>query len=260
MWERFKRWLRSVFGDAMDTAEDPEKILRQNIKDMNDQVPVMNQNIATIRANVMLLENQKQRLTSRQEDLKNKIKAALQTGNREIALNFATQLEQTVADIDHTEKQLVIAKEAVAKANKIKAAFLEEKERRMRDVQIALAKAKQAEWQRKVADALESFEVAGISQTHEEMVQKIEEKAAVNQARMEMALEKVEVSGYDLDRQAERIRAEELLKQFEMEMGIATPEPISAEGSVKTLGPVEELAKEAAAEMSKTLGQSQEKK
>ena len=46
MWNRFKRAMRSFVGFFVTSIEDPELILEQNIRDMNDQVPRMNESIA----------------------------------------------------------------------------------------------------------------------------------------------------------------------------------------------------------------------
>ena len=67
---------------------------------------------------------------------------------------------------------------------------------------------RRAQWQKKVADAMEQFEVAGISQTHDEMVRKIEEMTAVNEARMEMALGNVDQQKIKIEEEAEKMRAE----------------------------------------------------
>ena len=56
----------------------------------------------------------------------------------------------------------------------------------------AIRDARRSKWQAKVADAMESFEVAGIDATHDEMLRKVEEQTAVNEARMQMALETVD--------------------------------------------------------------------
>ena len=56
----------------------------------------------------------------------------------------------------------------------------------------AIRDARRAKWQSKVADAMESFEVAGIDATHDEMLRKVQEQTAVNEARMQMALESVD--------------------------------------------------------------------
>ncbi|HEY1417997.1 MAG TPA: PspA/IM30 family protein, partial [Myxococcaceae bacterium] len=39
MWKRFKRAVRSFFGFFVSGIENPEMILEQNIRDLNDQVP-----------------------------------------------------------------------------------------------------------------------------------------------------------------------------------------------------------------------------
>ena len=41
--------------------EDPRLILEQNMRELNDQVPKMNENIATVKANVMLLQKEHRR-------------------------------------------------------------------------------------------------------------------------------------------------------------------------------------------------------
>ena len=72
---------------------------------------------------------------------------------------------------------------------------------------------------------MEQFEVAGISATHDEMVRKIEEQTAVNEARMEMALGNVDQQKIKIEEEAEKMQANELVKQFKAEMGLISPEP-----------------------------------
>ncbi len=64
-----------------------------------------------------------------------------------------------------------------------------------------------------------------------EMVRKIEEMTAVNEARMEMALGNVDQQKIKIEEEAEKIRASELVKQFKTEMGLIAPEPST--GSVE---------------------------
>ncbi|NBW94066.1 MAG: PspA/IM30 family protein, partial [Bacteroidetes bacterium] len=58
IWARFTRFVKSVFGGAISALEDPKLILEQNIRELNDQVPKMNENIATVKANVMMLQKE----------------------------------------------------------------------------------------------------------------------------------------------------------------------------------------------------------
>src|SRR5216683_1541199 len=188
MFKRFKRAMRSFFGFFVTSIEDPEMILEQNIRDLNDQVPKMNESIAMVKANVTLLEKENQKYKNDSVDLTSKVKAALQAGREDIATTYATQL-QTLRG---------------------------------------------AKWQSKVADAMESFQVAGIDATHDEMLQKIQETTAVNEARMDMALSNVDTQGLKIEEEAEKIRAGELLKQFKQEMGLEAPAETG--GGDKTLG------------------------
>jgi phage shock protein A len=227
--------MRSFIGFFISVAEDPELILEQNIRDMNDQVPRMNESIAMVKANVTLLEREEAKYKSELNDLTAKVKAAIQAGRDDLAGAFAAQLQQMRSALARTQGQLTTARAAFDKALVVKQAFLREKERKTQEALNAIRDYRRAQWQKKVADAMEQFEVAGISQTHDEMVRKIEEMTAVNEARMEMALGNVDEQKVKIEEEAEKLRASELVRQFKVEMGVLAPEP-SAPAAEKTIG------------------------
>lgn len=235
MWSRLVRVMRSFIGFFISVAEDPELILEQNIRDMNDQVPRMNESIAMVKANVTLLEREEAKYKSELNDLTAKVKAAIQAGRDDLAGAFAAQLQQMRGALARTQGQLTTARAAFDKALVVKQAFLREKERKTQEALNAIRDYRRAQWQKKVADAMEQFEVAGISQTHDEMVRKIEEMTAVNEARMEMALGNVDEQKVKIEEEAEKLRASELVRQFKVEMGVLAPEP-SAPAAEKTIG------------------------
>ena len=235
MWPRLSRVFRSFFGFFISVAENPEIILEQNIRDMNDQVPRMNESIAMVRANVTLLEKEEAKYKYELADLTSKTKAAIQVGRDDIAATFAAQLEQMRSAMARTQAQLGNAKAAYEKAMVVKQAFMREKERKTREAMQAIRDNRRSQWQKKVADAMEQFEVAGVSQTHDEMVRKIEEQTAVNEARMDMALTNVDQQRFEIEKEAEKLQANELLKQFKIEMGMVTPQAGAATPD-KTIG------------------------
>ncbi|MBZ5562979.1 MAG: PspA/IM30 family protein [Acidobacteriia bacterium] len=235
MWRRLTRMVRSFIGFFISAAENPEIILEQNIRDMNDQVPRMNESIAMVKANVTLLEKEEAKYKSDINDLTAKVKAAIQANRDDLAGSFATQLEQVRGAMARNQGQLATARAAFEKAMMVKQAFLREKERKTQEALNAIRDYRRGQWQKKVADAMEQFEVAGISQTHDEMVRRIEEETAVNEARMEMALGNVDQEKFKVEEAAEKIRANELVKQFKVEMGLLTPEP-AAPAAEKTIG------------------------
>jgi len=234
MFRRLQRMFRSFFGFFISVAEDPELILQQNIRDMNDQVPRMNESIAMVKANVTLLEKEEAKYKTDVADLTAKVKAAIQASRDDIAGVYATQLEQVRGALARTQGQLTTARAAFDKAMAVKQAFMREKERKTQEALNAIRDYHRAQWQKKVADAMEQFEVAGISQTHDEMVRKIEEMTAVNEARMDMAMGNVDQQKVKIEEEAEKLRASELVKQFKVEMGLISPEPSAV--AEKTIG------------------------
>ncbi|MBI4863059.1 MAG: PspA/IM30 family protein [Candidatus Riflebacteria bacterium] len=241
MFERLKRMIRSVVGWFIELGEDPEMILRQNVKDMQDQVPAMNQSIAMIKANQTLLQKEKDQLEEQIRSLTAKIKAALKTGRRDLALNFTTTLEQAKTDLTATEGQLKVATEAYEKAASVKSVFLRQIEAKSKEAMNAVQTKKRAEWQAKVADAMESFKVAGIDATHDEMVGRIQTEAAEKEARMHVALDNIDHQAIEVEKEAQSLEANETLRQIEMEMGLVSPEATteSTSQAEKTIGPRE---------------------
>jgi phage shock protein A len=227
--------MRSFFGFFISVAENPELILEQNIRDMNDQVPRMNESIAMVKANVTLLAKEEAKYKDDVNNVTSKVKAAIQAGRDDLAGSFAVQLEQLRGALARTQGQLATANAAFEKAMAVKKAFLQEKERKTREALNAIADYRRSQWQKKVADVMEQFEVTGISATHDEMVRKIEESTALNEARMEMALGNVDQQKVKIEEEAEKLRANELVKQFKVEMGLMPPQA-SPEAAEKTIG------------------------
>src|SRR5437763_12199422 len=195
MFRRLSRMLRSFFGFFISVAENPELILEQNIRDMNDQVPRMNESIAMVKANATLLEREEAKYKNDVNHLTAKVKASIQANRDDLAGSFAAQLEQVKGALARTQGQLATARSAFDKALAVKQAFMREKERKTQEALAAIQNYRRAQWQKKVADSMEQFEVAGISQTHDEMVRKVDEMTAVNEARMELAMGNVDQQG-----------------------------------------------------------------
>jgi phage shock protein A len=137
-------------------------------------------------------------------------------------------------------RQLTTARAAFDKAMLVKQAFMREKERKTQEALGAIADYRRAQWQKKVADAMEQFEVAGISETHDEMVRKIEEMTAVNEARMDMAMGNVDQQKIKIEDEAQKLQAGELVKQFKIEMGLAAPQTAAPSGAEKTIAATKE--------------------
>src|SRR5258707_15735896 len=110
MFKRLRRALRSFVGFFVSSIEDPELILEQNIRDLNDQVPKMNESIAMVKANVTLLEKENQKYRNDVVELTSKVKAAIQASRDDIATTYATQLQSVKSALTRNEQQLMAAR------------------------------------------------------------------------------------------------------------------------------------------------------
>jgi phage shock protein A len=208
-----------MFGGLVSSMEDPKLILEQNIRELNDQIPQMNENIATVKANAVMLRKEVDRYEKTIAEVTAKIRSAINADRDDLAEGYALQLEKTRENLEHSKEQLKFADQAYEKALKVKKAFMREKDRKIKEAREALRASERAEWQSKVADALESFETGGLDQTHNEMLNRLNENTARNEARMEIALESVDTETMEIEANAEKLRAQELVNQFKQEMG-----------------------------------------
>jgi phage shock protein A len=254
IWSRFKRAVQSLFGGAVSAMEDPRMILEENIRELNDQVPEMNENIATVKANKIMLEKEVDKAEDRVDQLSNRIRTAIQSDRDDIAKKYAKRLEDEKENLERTQKQLKHAERAYEKAIKVKKAFMREKEQKIKEAKSALRQHEQAQWQAEIADTMEQFEVSGLDQTHEEMVRRLNKETAKNEARMEMALDSVDSEALQIEEDAEELRAQEIVDQFKSDMGVLDEKQETSEEEGIELPEDEEIE-----EPSKTIGKQRSK-
>lgn len=207
-----------MFGGFVNSMENPKLILEQNIRELNDQIPKMNENIATVKANVIMLRKEVARYEKNIDEVTSKIRSAINAERDDLAEGYALQLEKMRENLEHSREQLKYADQAYEKAQQVKKAFMREKDKKIKEARDALRANERAEWQARVADALESFEMGGLDQTHNEMVNRLNEQSAKNEARMEIALDSVDTETMEVEANAEKLRAKELVNQFKMDM------------------------------------------
>src|SRR5690554_1388729 len=100
MFKRFIRAIRSMFGGMVSSLEDPKLILEQNIRELNDQIPQMNENIATVKANSVMLRKEVERYEKSIAEITSKIKSAINADRDDLAQGYALQLEKARENIE----------------------------------------------------------------------------------------------------------------------------------------------------------------
>jgi phage shock protein A len=144
MWNRLKRLFRSIFGGIIESAEDPELILQQLIRDMNDEVPKMRNNVAQVMATEKRLEHEIKANQTSLNEIDNKIKAAIRTGHDDIAATLIGELQLKQRSLETSKQNYEQAKVASAKAREFLDNYMAQVRRRQAEAMQLISATRQA--------------------------------------------------------------------------------------------------------------------
>jgi phage shock protein A len=238
MWQRIKRLFRSVFGGIIESAEDPELILKQTIRDMQDKVPQMRENVAQVMATEKQLEKQNVVLEREIGELDLKVKAAIKQGRDDIARTYITALQEKQVALERSKGQLQSAHVAAQQARKFLDNYILQVKKRAAEAQQLVNEARAAKMQEQLSQAMASFQVGDDSGTFDEMRDKIQRRSASAEARMDLATGGIESQIADIERESMNLQVEDLLSAYKQQMGVGNVAQPSIGGETeKTLGP-----------------------
>jgi phage shock protein A len=171
-------------------------------------------------------------------DLESKIKAYLQAGEREVAARFAHELQKAKAEMAEKQAQLKLHEEAYGnnvtkiKHASSKLAKIKEKIQRY-DAELKMSKA-----EAEIAHLAHSFDF-DVTTDFGQIEQVIQDKIGLNRAKVRVAADLSGEGIHDIQReqQVEKVMAEQALRQFEVDLGLVSPETAAVQETAKELGP-----------------------
>lgn len=249
MWERLKRLFRSVFGGIIDSAEDPELILNQVIRDMRDKIPQMNESVAQVMATEKMLERESAQLEREVTELDSKIKAAIKMGRDDIATTYISTMQDKQNSLVRIKEQLATAKKASQQAVKFRDNYLLEMKKKQAEAMQLIGESKRARMQEQLANTMASFQVGDTAGTFDEMREKVNRRVASADAKMEMVGSGVDSQMAEIERESYNIQAQDTLLAYKRQMGMVAADAPSYSGggggsTEKTLGPTRQKALE----------------
>lgn len=246
MWERLKRLFRSVFGGIIDSAEDPELILNQVIRDMRDKIPQMNESVAQVMATEKMLERESVTLEREVTELDGKIKAAIKMGRDDIATTYISTMQDKQNSLMRVKEQHATAKKASQQAMKFRDNYLLEMKKKQAEAMQLISESKRARMQEQLAATMASFQVGDNAGTFDEMREKINRRVASADAKMDLSGSGVDAQMAEIEREAYNIQAQDTLLAYKRQMGMVNEAPASYSPSTpeKTLGPTRSKALE----------------
>ena len=186
LMDRVGTLLRANLNDLVDRAEDPEKMLKQVILDMENQLLQVKTQVAISLADLHLLERRRDENTKKVEEWMRKaelavgkqqddlaraaIERSLETGK--LAESFTEQIADQKAQVDSL-KSALLNLQGKLDEGRAKSELLLAKHRRARAV-------------KKAADAHSNFDAQSSSSAWDRMSHKINHAEAVGQAHTEL--------------------------------------------------------------------------
>jgi phage shock protein A len=229
MESRIKRAARAWSGELIVRFENPETVLRQNLRELQALVPRMNATLALIQEEIILLEKELQKSRLVEQDLCNKIKQVIRMQRDDLAAQYCLRLERIREEITLVYSELEFTRTAHQRALDVKNAFLQAINRKTREATKAIREQKVSESLAGLADAVQQFDVNGLDATQRAMVDRLCHDNALNEAKLEQALGSIDVDGHRLDFEFEQIKIQDILREFKDELQTATEGPTQSD-------------------------------
>jgi phage shock protein A len=214
--ERVSTLVRANLNDLIDQAENPEKMIKQVILDMQNQLLQVKTQVAIAIADQHLLEKKKNEndektkewmrkaelsVDKKQDDL---ARAALLRveSYRDLSANFAQQLDDQKAQVENLKSALRNLDQKLAEAN-TKADLLIAQHRRARAAS-------------KATDARSGMSANSKSATFDRMKRKVDREEAIGEAKVQLLADNVEDRIAALEKED---RIEQLLAELKTKRG-----------------------------------------
>lgn len=187
IFERISDLVRANINDLIDKAENPEKMVKQIIIDMEDQLRKSTQSLGTAMGSLNQVKNQLEGAQTKSNEWEEKAKSCLEQGNEELAkqaLNNKVNQDKMVAKY----QEMVTNMEAQVNEIKNQIDIMKSKLEEARSKQAMLvARSQMADAQSQMAKTLGNMDSKSAFAKMDKMEKKIEQKEAQADAFAEVS-------------------------------------------------------------------------
>ncbi len=234
MFERLATFFKALFNSVLGRMENPQMMLEQTYKDLNDNVLQVRQAVAQAIASEKQLELQLQQNKDNVETWQNRATMAVSKGNDDLARQALQRKQQYMQAVTQLETQLQTQKQATSNLRQKLTELEAELQKAYTKKQLLIARDKAAEATSKANEILSKTSATGALNVIENMENKVLEKELKAQALAEIASD-------DLDKQFKNYEGRsdienellELKKQVSSDIAITVKEPQLLENNHK---------------------------
>ncbi len=238
IWHAFRAQLNKL-ANFFWTA-DPIAQMQYEYDQAVEELKGGRQGLEQYRALVERVSRQVQTEQIHIRNLEAKIKAYLQAGDRETAGKFAVELQKAKSQLTENQTQLDMHEKAYDNnIRKIKRASSKLADVRNK-IQKYDAELKMSRAEAEMAELARSFDF-DVSTDFGQIEQVIQDKIGLNRAKARVAADLSEEGIVEVEREEamESALAESALREFEIDLGLVTPQTAGVEKVEKELGPQE---------------------
>ena len=184
--DRIGQVLRANINDLLDHAEDPEKILNQILRDMEDALRQGQSQVAEQIAQEKMIQTDLDSAKQSTNDWGKKAELAVSKGMDDLAREALHRQSDYEQQVEIYQKQLDVQHQAVAKLKTDLAALEKKYEDARRNKDVLIARAKRAAAQRQISTASAKLSNVDYSSDLARMERRIQEQEARVAAQQEV--------------------------------------------------------------------------
>lgn len=193
VFDRISNIIRANINDMLDSAEDPEAMLNQIIRDMNDALRQADSDIADQIAQQKMIEGDLADAQQNAQAWHSKAELAVTNSRDDLARAALTSANDYDSQVALYSKQLEAQKTAVAslkdKRNQLEMKY----ESAQRNKDMLIARARRAQAQQTMTQAMNKSNTADYGSELDRMERKIRQQEAMSEAQDEVAADKTSV-------------------------------------------------------------------
>lgn len=238
LWRAFAAQMNKVAN--LFWQADPIAQMQYEYDQAVDQLKTGREGLEQYRALVERVGRQAANTKTHVASLESKIKAYLQTGDRETAAKFAIELQKAKKDLEENSAQLKMHEDAYNN-NVMKVKHASGK--------LAQIREKIAKYDAELKMSRAEAELAKLSQDFNfdvttdfgQIEQVIQDKISLNRAKVRVAADLSSEGVVDIQREQamEKAMGEQALRDFEIELGLVTPDTAKITEAEKEIGPAQ---------------------
>ncbi len=178
IFDRMNQILRANINDLLSRAEDPEKMLNQILRDMEDSIEKGQAQVAEQIAQEKMMQADLESAKRNQDEWGKKAELAVSKGMDDLAREALRRQEDYASQVDLYQKQIDVQHQAVQKLKAELNALEDKYEDARRNKEVLITRAKRAAAQQQIATASTKLAAVDYSSDLGQMERRIQEQEA----------------------------------------------------------------------------------